>query len=53
VSEASVPTDRIHQQAERLEHFTSAELQRQLNEQTDAPRIDPHGRPIPPAKQAE
>jgi len=48
VSEGGVAVDRIHGQAERLEHFTSRELRDRLEQETSAPSIDPHGRPIPP-----
>ena len=48
VSEGGVSVDRIHGQAERLEHFTSRDLRDRLEQETSAPSIDPHGRPIPP-----
>jgi manganese/zinc/iron transport system permease protein len=48
VSEGGVSVDRIHGQAERLEHFTNRELRDRLEQETSAPSIDPHGRPIPP-----
>lgn len=47
VSEAGVSVDRIHDQAERLEHFTGRDLRGRLDQETAAPRIDPHGSPIP------
>ena len=47
VDRAGRDTDRIHDQAERFEHFTDRELREQLAEQTDGPTEDPHGRPIP------
>jgi manganese/zinc/iron transport system permease protein len=50
VREAGVPTDRIHDKAERLEHFTTRDLQRRLNEATSTPDTDPHGAPIPPER---
>jgi manganese/zinc/iron transport system permease protein len=40
--------DHLHRSAERLEHFTSDEVRRGLDRETDRPRVDPHGRPIPP-----
>jgi manganese/zinc/iron transport system permease protein len=48
VSRAELPTDRIHDQAERLEHFTDGDLRQRLSTATDSPDIDPHGTPIPP-----
>lgn len=48
VSEGGVAVDRIHNQAEQLEHFTGRELRDRLHEQTATPTVDPHGRPIPP-----
>ncbi|MBL8818177.1 MAG: metal ABC transporter permease [Planctomyces sp.] len=47
VSEAGVSTERIHQQAEKLEHFTGRDLRDRLDQQTATPTLDPHGRPIP------
>ncbi|MCD0460873.1 metal ABC transporter permease [Roseiconus lacunae] len=47
VDRAGRGTDRIHDQAERFEHFTDRELRERLSKQTDAPKEDPHGRPIP------
>lgn len=44
---AGVAADRIHDQAERLEHFTGRDLRDRLDEQSFAPRTDPHGSPIP------
>jgi len=48
VTEAGVGTDRIHAQAERLEHFTDAATREALNAATRSPQLDPHGSPIPP-----
>lgn len=39
--------DRVHDEAERLEHVTSEELERKLDEALGFPSIDPHGHPIP------
>ena len=47
VSEGGVAVNRIHGQAEKLEHFTNRELRDRLNEVTAAPSTDPHGRRIP------
>lgn len=48
VSEASLDTDRIHDKAERWEHFTDRQLRDELERATDAPHRDPHGSLIPP-----
>ena len=48
VSAAGVPVDRLHEEAERLEHFTGEALRQRLGQATNAPRRDPHGTPIPP-----
>ena len=47
VSEGGVAVDRIHGQAEKLEHFTNRELRDRLDQVTAAPAIDPHGSRIP------
>jgi DtxR family Mn-dependent transcriptional regulator len=39
--------DRIHDEAERLEHATSDELEARLDEAMGYPAFDPHGDPIP------
>ena len=39
--------DEIHEEAERLEHVTSDELERRLDRLLGQPRVDPHGDPIP------
>ena len=41
------PVDRIHEEAERLEHATSDELERRLDRILGHPSVDPHGDPIP------
>lgn len=46
-SRAGLDTGRIHDKAERFEHFTDPRLRERLDKETDAPRIDPHGKPIP------
>ncbi len=48
VSEAGVAMDRIHDQAEHLEHFTGRDMRDRLEQETAAPVTDPHGSPIPP-----
>ncbi|WP_044256424.1 metal ABC transporter permease [Rhodopirellula sp. SWK7] len=47
VTKVDVAEERLHAKADRFEHFTDREMQEQLDEQTDSPSIDPHGRPIP------
>jgi len=39
--------DRIHDEAERLEHATSEALEAALDRALGSPRFDPHGDPIP------
>jgi len=39
--------DEIHDEAERLEHATSEELERRLDKALGYPKSDPHGDPIP------
>ena len=41
------PWDKIDAEAERLEHLTSDDLERKLDESLGFPQIDPHGDPIP------
>jgi manganese/zinc/iron transport system permease protein len=48
VARAGVPAERIHDTAERLEHFTDRDFRERLVQETAAPQVDPHGRPIPP-----
>ncbi len=47
VAEGGVAMDRIHGQAEQLEHFTNRELRDRLDEVTAAPTTDPYGSRIP------
>ena len=47
VVEANAEADRIHDKAERFEHFTGRHLRDELDRVTDAPGLDPHGKPIP------
>ncbi len=47
VSEADMDASRIHDKAERFEHFTDAPMQQHLEVQTRHPTRDPHGRVIP------
>lgn len=39
--------DEVHEEAERLEHVTSAELEKRLDRALGSPSSDPHGDPIP------
>jgi len=39
--------DQVHDEAERLEHVTSDELEQRLDNALDFPTTDPHGDPIP------
>ena len=47
-SEAVLPPALLHEGAEELEHFTDRTLRERLQEETNAPKVDPHGKPIPP-----
>lgn len=39
--------EEVHQEAERLEHHVSEELEARMERALDFPRFDPHGDPIP------
>ncbi len=41
------PWDRVHEEAERLEHAASDELVDRMAAAIDEPAVDPHGAPIP------
>lgn len=45
-----MPWDRVHAEAEVLEHVISEDLERLIAEKLGDPRIDPHGDPIPSAE---
>ena len=45
--ELALPSDRIHDKAERLEHFTNKDMRSRLSDAVTASE-DPHGSPIPP-----
>ncbi len=47
VEQAGMASDRIHPQAERLEHYTDRRFRDELERQTAFPASDPHGSPIP------
>lgn len=42
-----VPWENIHDEAERLEHVLSEELEQRMAEKLGEPNFDPHGHPIP------
>jgi DtxR family Mn-dependent transcriptional regulator len=42
-----MPWDRVHDEAEVLEHYISEELERRIAENLGNPTLDPHGDPIP------
>ncbi len=42
-----MPWDKVHDEAEQLEHSSSDELVNRLEEMLDYPKFDPHGDPIP------
>src|SRR5436190_15178327 len=47
-----MPWDRVHDEAEVLEHYISEELERRIAEKLGNPKLDPHGDPIPSAELA-
>jgi manganese/zinc/iron transport system permease protein len=47
-----LPTDHLHEPAERMEHYIGPALQTELEAQLGQPGVDPHGRSIPPAPPA-
>ncbi len=48
LSEAlGMPWDRVHQEAEVLEHYISEDLEALIAEKLGEPSVDPHGDPIP------
>jgi DtxR family transcriptional regulator, Mn-dependent transcriptional regulator len=50
VETLDLPWDRVHQEAERLEHSLSDELEEAIAERLGNPTHDPHGDPIPSAE---
>ena len=42
-----MPWDRVHDEAEVLEHYISEELERRMADKLGNPSLDPHGDPIP------
>jgi DtxR family Mn-dependent transcriptional regulator len=47
--ELGMPWDRVHDEAEVLEHVLSEELERRIAARLGDPTVDPHGDPIPSA----
>ena len=48
LSEAlGVPWERVHEEAEKLEHILSEDLEDRIANVLDNPAVDPHGAPIP------
>lgn len=45
--EAGLGMRRVHEGAERLEHFTDDEMRKRLDGDLAHPSVDPHGKPIP------
>jgi DtxR family Mn-dependent transcriptional regulator len=45
-----LPIDAVHDEADRLEHVISEELEARIDEQLGFPTHDPHGDPIPDAR---
>src|SRR5512144_911212 len=45
-----VPWDRVHEEAEALEHVLSEDLERRIAAKLGNPTVDPHGDPIPSAE---
>jgi DtxR family Mn-dependent transcriptional regulator len=45
-----MPWDRVHDEAEVLEHYISEELERRISDALGDPSRDPHGDPIPSAE---
>jgi DtxR family transcriptional regulator, Mn-dependent transcriptional regulator len=50
--ELGVPLDRIHDEAETLEHHISEELEELIAAKLGHPTHDPHGEPIPAREEA-
>jgi DtxR family Mn-dependent transcriptional regulator len=42
-----MPWDRVHDEAEVLEHYISEDLERRIADKLGNPELDPHGDPIP------
>ena len=50
VTHLAVPWDRVHEEAEALEHAISEDLEARIAAKLDHPPRDPHGDPIPTAE---
>jgi DtxR family Mn-dependent transcriptional regulator len=50
LAELGMPWDRVHEEAERLEHVISEELEELIARHLGDPTHDPHGDPIPTAE---
>jgi DtxR family Mn-dependent transcriptional regulator len=48
--ELGMPWDRVHEEAEVLEHVLSEDLEARIAARLGNPRVDPHGDPIPTAQ---
>ena len=47
VQELNVPWERVHAEAERMEHTLSEYMEERIDEALGHPQFDPHGAPIP------
>ncbi len=47
VESLGVPLDAVHEEADRLEHALSEEVEARIDEALGYPTVDPHGDPIP------
>lgn len=47
VTSLGYPWDRVHEEADRLEHSVSLRMAHQIDEYLGHPHCDPHGAPIP------
>jgi DtxR family Mn-dependent transcriptional regulator len=47
-----MPWDRVHDEAEVLEHYISEDLEQRIADKLGDPHVDPHGDPIPSAELA-
>ena len=48
-TQLDVPWDRVHEEAEALEHHISEDLEARIAAKLGDPKVDPHGDPIPSA----
>ncbi|NJN64004.1 MAG: hypothetical protein HC882_03420 [Acidobacteria bacterium] len=47
-----IESDRVHRDAEQMEHALTEETVAEIERVLGHPRVDPHGRPIPPGRPA-